>query len=85
MLTAQFFGYDQGVFSGILQMEDWLNQFNHPVRFLADSGNELTWKRTTPKLAPSYHAIVWVPWEDVYLTSTPETGSGVVSPCGWQW
>ncbi|KAF6819423.1 hexose carrier protein [Colletotrichum musicola] len=24
------FGYDQGVFGGILQMEDWLNQFNHP-------------------------------------------------------
>ncbi|KAK4992361.1 hypothetical protein LTR50_001119 [Elasticomyces elasticus] len=25
-----FFGYDQGVFSGILQNEHWLNQFNHP-------------------------------------------------------
>jgi MFS family permease len=25
-----FFGYDQGVFGGILQMEDWLNQFNSP-------------------------------------------------------
>jgi len=27
-----FFGFDQGVFSGILQNEDWLNRFNHPVR-----------------------------------------------------
>ncbi|KAK5054398.1 hypothetical protein LTR84_001288 [Exophiala bonariae] len=25
-----FFGFDQGVFSGILQNEDWLNRFNHP-------------------------------------------------------
>jgi len=25
-----FFGYDQGVFSGILQNEDWLNRFGHP-------------------------------------------------------
>lgn len=25
-----FFGYDQGVFSGILQMEDWLELFNYP-------------------------------------------------------
>ncbi|KAJ9616718.1 hypothetical protein H2200_000437 [Cladophialophora chaetospira] len=25
-----FFGFDQGVFSGILQNEDWLNQFHHP-------------------------------------------------------
>jgi predicted MFS family arabinose efflux permease len=24
------FGYDQGVFSGILQNENWLQQFNHP-------------------------------------------------------
>lgn len=24
------FGYDQGVFGGILQNEDWLNQFHHP-------------------------------------------------------
>lgn len=24
------FGYDQGVFGGILQNEDWLNQFGHP-------------------------------------------------------
>lgn len=24
------FGFDQGVFGGILQNEDWLNQFNHP-------------------------------------------------------
>ena len=23
------FGYDQGVFGGILQNEDWLNQFGH--------------------------------------------------------
>ena len=26
-----FFGFDQGVFSGILQNEDWLNLFDHPV------------------------------------------------------
>ncbi|KAF2178797.1 general substrate transporter [Zopfia rhizophila CBS 207.26] len=25
-----FFGYDQGVFGGILQMPDWLEQFDHP-------------------------------------------------------
>ncbi|KAI1608408.1 general substrate transporter [Exophiala viscosa] len=25
-----FFGFDQGVFSGILQNENWLNQFHHP-------------------------------------------------------
>lgn len=25
-----FFGYDQGVFSGILQNKDWLTQFHHP-------------------------------------------------------
>ena len=24
------FGYDQGVFGGILQNEDWLSQFGHP-------------------------------------------------------
>lgn len=29
-LLSHFFGYDQGVFSGILQNEDWLNQFGHP-------------------------------------------------------
>jgi hypothetical protein len=27
-----FFGFDQGVFSGILQNKDWLDQFGHPVR-----------------------------------------------------
>ena len=26
-----FFGFDQGVFSGILQNENWLSQFHHPV------------------------------------------------------
>ncbi|KAJ4290580.1 hypothetical protein N0V90_010797 [Kalmusia sp. IMI 367209] len=25
-----FFGYDQGVFGGLLQNKDWLNQFHHP-------------------------------------------------------
>lgn len=25
-----FFGYDQGVFGGLLQNPDWLDQFNHP-------------------------------------------------------
>lgn len=25
-----FFGYDQGVFSGLLENENWLDQFNHP-------------------------------------------------------
>jgi MFS family permease len=30
-LTAfVLFGYDQGVFGGILQNEDWLNRFHHP-------------------------------------------------------
>jgi hypothetical protein len=24
------FGYDQGVFGGILENNDWLEQFNHP-------------------------------------------------------
>lgn len=27
-----FFGFDQGVFSGILQNEHWLDMFHHPVR-----------------------------------------------------
>ena len=26
-----FFGYDQGVFSGLLQNQDWLDQFGRPV------------------------------------------------------
>jgi len=30
LLAFTLFGYDQGVFSGILQNEDWLNQFGHP-------------------------------------------------------
>lgn len=34
MITCQmafvFFGYDQGVFSGIIGNPDWLNQFDHP-------------------------------------------------------
>lgn len=25
-----FFGYDQGVFGGLLENKDWLRQFNHP-------------------------------------------------------
>lgn len=25
-----FFGYDQGVFGGLLENKDWLKQFNHP-------------------------------------------------------
>lgn len=24
------FGYEQGVFGGILENQDWLDQFNHP-------------------------------------------------------
>ena len=33
-LTAfLFFGYDQGVFSGILQNKNWLDLYGHPVRF----------------------------------------------------
>ena len=30
LMAFVLFGYDQGVFGGILQNEDWLNQFNHP-------------------------------------------------------
>ncbi len=30
LMAFVLFGYDQGVFSGILQNEDWLRQFNHP-------------------------------------------------------
>ncbi|PKS11002.1 hypothetical protein jhhlp_002761 [Lomentospora prolificans] len=30
LVAFVLFGYDQGVFGGILQNEDWLNQFNHP-------------------------------------------------------
>ncbi|KAH7136923.1 general substrate transporter [Dactylonectria estremocensis] len=30
LLSFVLFGYDQGVFGGILQNEDWLNQFSHP-------------------------------------------------------
>lgn len=30
LLAFTLFGYDQGVFSGILENEDWLNQFGHP-------------------------------------------------------
>jgi hypothetical protein len=32
-----FFGFDQGVFSGILQNESWLDMFNHPVRRISPS------------------------------------------------
>lgn len=31
LVAFVLFGYDQGVFSGILQNEDWLNQFGHPT------------------------------------------------------
>ncbi|KAM5356574.1 hypothetical protein ACJ41O_003220 [Fusarium nematophilum] len=30
LIAFVLFGYDQGVFGGILQNEDWLNQFGHP-------------------------------------------------------
>lgn len=30
LVAFVLFGYDQGVFSGILQNQDWLNQFDHP-------------------------------------------------------
>ncbi|KAH6696579.1 putative transporter, partial [Leptodontidium sp. MPI-SDFR-AT-0119] len=30
LLAFTLFGYDQGVFGGILQNENWLNQFGHP-------------------------------------------------------
>lgn len=30
LIAFLLFGYDQGVFGGILQNESWLNQFNHP-------------------------------------------------------
>lgn len=30
LVAFVLFGYDQGVFSGILQNDDWLNRFNHP-------------------------------------------------------
>lgn len=30
LIAFVLFGYDQGVFGGILQMEDWLDQFGHP-------------------------------------------------------
>lgn len=30
LLSFVLFGYDQGVFSGILQDEDWKRQFSHP-------------------------------------------------------
>ncbi|KAH7187952.1 general substrate transporter [Fusarium oxysporum] len=30
LVAFVLFGYDQGVFGGILQNEDWQNQFNHP-------------------------------------------------------
>lgn len=30
LIAFVLIGYDQGVFSGILQNEDWLNQFHHP-------------------------------------------------------
>ncbi|KAH7390018.1 general substrate transporter [Pyrenochaeta sp. MPI-SDFR-AT-0127] len=30
LIAFVLFGYDQGVFGGILQNEDWLNQFDHP-------------------------------------------------------
>jgi hypothetical protein len=32
-----FFGFDQGVFSGILQNENWLDMFDHPVRRICPS------------------------------------------------
>src|SRR4051794_29882830 len=30
LMAFVLFGYDQGVFGGILQNTDWLNQFHHP-------------------------------------------------------
>jgi hypothetical protein len=30
LIAFVLFGYDQGVFGGILENEDWLKQFNHP-------------------------------------------------------
>lgn len=30
LIAFILFGYDQGVFGGILQNEDWLDLFNHP-------------------------------------------------------
>ena len=30
LVAFVLFGYDQGVFSGILQNQDWLNQFDNP-------------------------------------------------------
>ncbi|KZL69166.1 sugar transporter [Colletotrichum tofieldiae] len=30
LIAFVLFGYDQGVFGGILQMQDWLDQFDHP-------------------------------------------------------
>lgn len=31
-----FFGYDQGVFGGLLENKDWLKQFNHPRDTITD-------------------------------------------------
>lgn len=31
LVAFVLFGYDQGVFSGILQNKDWLDQFGHPT------------------------------------------------------
>jgi hypothetical protein len=31
LMAFMFFGYDQGVFSGILQNKNWLEQFDYPV------------------------------------------------------
>ncbi|KAH2126792.1 hypothetical protein KXV68_002431, partial [Aspergillus fumigatus] len=30
LMAFVLFGYDQGVFGGILENNDWLEQFNHP-------------------------------------------------------
>lgn len=30
LVAFVLFGYDQGVFSGIVNNEDWIEQFNHP-------------------------------------------------------
>lgn len=34
-LAFVLFGYDQGVFSGIVGNQNWLDQFGHPVSLLS--------------------------------------------------
>jgi hypothetical protein len=67
-----FFGFDQGVFSGILQNENWLDLFHHPVSVvrLAWLLHANTRLRAIPRQVSSSRATAWVLCSVVASTSS---------------